>query len=356
MALIEKNISMENNEDPIEATVLEIVREIKERYKDLHVSYFSNQYYDDDDDMVIKNYEIWYNNIQLAQNNEFIQYILELKKKYLHSPETESICINCNRERIADLDNPYFSSIRARIFKRTELNLNQMISENFKKNICEEVLGIVGSEREHFTSKFAEFKKEYYLNYDSDYMKYMAEVSEKAVEIKSIFPDFIAEIRKFLKDHGIVLLAKESGNTPHEKVDGFAGFVSNSEIPTIVIYYKRGQLRRSFFTIAHEVYHLLYDDNEHLANRFAGLMLVGNYFEDKDVSNPDELLKQGYLELNISMDCIVNSLYDLGKIGKDIRSKLFRRGHLSNLIKETEGFDRDEDENFVRESLGLSDE
>ncbi|WP_295156213.1 hypothetical protein [uncultured Brachyspira sp.] len=155
----------------------------------------------------------------------------------------------------------------------------------------------------------------------------------KANNIKKDNPNFLNNITKFLYDNGIILIVKDK-DEKFKYVDGFACFLGG--YPIIVVYKPKlkKDYRRVFFTIAHEIYHLIYryTENEKDADFFAGAMLLTkedifsvlkefdyDIFKTNDIAdisiflkNSDDLKKvifeKVYKKWNVSMRVILKSL------------------------------------------------
>ena len=140
-------------------------------------------------------------------------------------------------------------------------------------------------------------------------------LSIKANSINKDYPNMLNDITEFLYDNGIILLVKQRDNY-FKYLDGFACFLG--KYPIIVIYkpQRKEDYRRMFFTIAHEIYHLIYvyTENEKDADFFAGKMLVTqeNILKILNNMNDDNLKKNNVNEISIFL-----------KDNKKIQEKIF---------------------------------
>lgn len=91
------------------------------------------------------------------------------------------------------------------------------------------------------------------------------------MSIKDNNPEYTKDIRNFLFENGIILFVKELPDEDWERLDGFSCFFN--EYPVIVIY-EQIDKRRMLFTIMHEVYDLIYNEDEYNADKFAGCSLL----------------------------------------------------------------------------------
>ena len=115
--------------------------------------------------------------------------------------------------------------------------------------------------------KFYDFKNKYKSIYPNNIIKY-------AMLIKDDNKDYTKDIGKFLFKNGIILFNEdypENVNDDFKRLDGFSCFYNR--YPIIVIY-NIPDKRRMLFTILHELYHLMYDENEKYADKFAGSALL----------------------------------------------------------------------------------
>ncbi|WP_300711918.1 hypothetical protein [uncultured Brachyspira sp.] len=123
--------------------------------------------------------------------------------------------------------------------------------------------------------KFYDFKDKYKSLYTNDIIRY-------AMLIKDDNKEYTKDIGKFLFKNGIILFNEhypENANDDFKRLDGFSCFYNR--YPIIVIYDIHDK-RRMLFTILHELYHLMYDENEKYADKFAGsaLLTVNNVKEE----------------------------------------------------------------------------
>lgn len=91
------------------------------------------------------------------------------------------------------------------------------------------------------------------------------------MSIKDKNPEYTKDIGNFLFENGIILFVEELPDKDWERLDGFSCFFN--EYPVIVIY-EQIDKRRMLFTIMHEVYHLIYNEDEDNADKFAGCSLL----------------------------------------------------------------------------------
>lgn len=181
------------------------------------------------------------------------------------------------------------------------------IKDSFLNNLKEEVNEI---KSQLSIEKFKSFKNKYI---SAPYEK--SRLITNANNIKRDNPNFLYNITKFLYDNGIILIIKNK-DTEFKYVDGFACFLG--DYPIIVIYKPESEkdYRRIFFTIAHEIYHLIYTytENEKDADIFAGAMLVtkDNIFSIlKEFKEFDDDILKSYDVVKISI--FLNNLKDLKK-------------------------------------------
>ena len=318
--------------------------------KDFQVDFYKNRYFDYEDEEIIERYKIWYNNKSLFQNLEFHQYLGQLKDKY--KTYDYDIAIHYNSDKNLDLHHQDFANINARTLKNLELNIYEILTEQQKADIAQE------AQQLQSTIDGAAFKilKQQAQNcINLDYQKFHRAIKEFANQINREHKGFLGNIRSFLAEYGIALLCQSK--KPHPCIDGLSGFACNGSIPTIIVYsnYKK-DLRRIFFTIGHELYHLLFDDNEDFANKFGGYLLLTQ--EQLDTTKPlqtnqqiEQTLVETYKKYKISMQCIINTLYNYNLISKEQRKYHLGDGKLNKLVNNH--CLPNDDIDFIQKSIGL---
>ncbi len=270
-----------------------------------------------------------------------------------------------NTKEKKNREDKYFSDINARTKNNVDIDIYNRLGGEYREKIYKEV-----REKKEYkeydkqkSEKFKEFQEKYmcdyqYENYNyHNYDEFLNKVVNRAKEIKKNESHVVENMREFLHKYGIFLLIEEK----HDILDGVCGYVGEKKMPTIILYVDTADiknLRRCFFTIAHELYHLLYGKGEGLANKFAGALLVSDVFdtleEKLDITDTDEtkkVLKKYREELGVSFECIINSLYDSKKIGSKQRSELLR--YKWRYIDKGD-IDLGEEEKWIYDSLGIS--
>lgn len=173
-------------------------------------------------------------------------------------------------------------------------------------------------------------------------------VLSMAQSIKNTNPNMLDDISNFLLDNGIILLALDKPNDDFMYLDGFACFLDRQ--PIIVVYnLSYEDRRRMFFTIGHELYHLLYDENEQMADKFAGSFLLTNNdinnvldklnidrnsLESDNIDNLKNIFQELYVNNVVSMRSIMKSLINYGYLNrKDEDHYKFLENFVNSKIK-----------------------
>ncbi len=308
--------------------------------------------------------EIWHTYPHFYEDETFQTVVGEALDEYVYNDEDDDTVVyfTYKRQKVADRDDKYFSNIYPRTKKNIYVNIHEKIDEKYRKEVHSKV-----SQTEEFKKyneeAFEQFKKLYTYDYykeNFDYNEFLEKIVEKAKEIrkkeKKQNNDVVENMREFLHKYGIFLLIEEK----HDILDGICGYVGEKKMPTIILYVDIADiknLRRCFFTIAHELYHLLYSEGEDLANKFAGAFLVSDVFDTLegklDITDTDKmkkLLKKYREELGVSFECIINSLFDSKKIGSKQQSELLR--YKWRYIDKGD-IDLGEEEKWIYNSLGI---
>ena len=127
------------------------------------------------------------------------------------------------------------------------------------------------------------------------------------MHIKYDDENYLADICSFLFKNGIILLIEQE---EIKYLDGFSCFYN--EYPIIWVYEKKekNDKRRMLFTIMHELYHLMYDENESFADAFAGASLLT--IKDIESACPEVVNEKTYIEKNYSKSiesiCLKNNI------------------------------------------------
>lgn len=145
--------------------------------------------------------------------------------------------------------------------KREEYFFDKIDSIEYREKIKDKILKV---KDKIDTKKFEELKN----LYGSVIPK---ELINNAMKIKDNNPEYTKDIGKFLFENGIILFVEDLPDKDWERLDGFSCFFN--DYPVIVIY-KQQDRRRMLFTIMHEVYHLIYNEDEDNADSFAGGSLL----------------------------------------------------------------------------------
>ncbi len=318
--------------------------------KDFQVGFYKDRYFDYEDEEIIENYEVWYNNKSLFRNLQFHQYLGQIKDKY--KTYDYDIAIQYNRDKSIDLQHQDFANINARTLKNLELNIYEILTEQQKADIAQQAKQL---ESNIDGAAFKLLKQQAQNCINLDYQKFENAIKNFANQINRANKGFLRYIRQFLAQYGIALLSKSKA--PHPCIDGLSGFACNGNIPTIIVYSNYTEhLRRIFFTIGHELYHLLFDDNEDFANKFAGYLLLTQ--DQLNTTKPlqtnqqlEQTLVQTYKKYTISMECILNTLFHYKLINKAQRKAYLKQNKLKPLIKDY--CLPNDDTNCILQSLGI---
>lgn len=202
--------------------------------------------------------------------------------------------------------------------KRKEYFFDKIDATEYRDNIKEKILKV---KNYIDINKFKEFKKSYSSVIPNEWLK-------KAMSIKDNNPEYTKDIGKFLFENGIILFVEELPDKDWERLDGFSCFFN--DYPVIVIY-KKEDKRRMLFTIMHEVYHLIYNENEDNADKFAGCSLltikdledeygkdIHNIKEDENNENYKNIAKNLCGKYDISVEAATNTLKNYNILNKDI--------------------------------------
>ena len=202
--------------------------------------------------------------------------------------------------------------------KRKEYFFDKIDATEYRDNIKEKILKV---KNYIDINKFKEFKKSYSSVIPNEWLK-------KAMSIKDNNPEYTKDIGKFLFENGIILFVEELPDKDWERLDGFSCFFN--DYPVIVIY-EQIDKRRMLFTIMHEVYHLIYNENEDNADKFAGCSLltikdledeygkdIHNIKEDENNENYKNVAKNLCGKYDISVEAATNTLKNYNILNKDI--------------------------------------
>ena len=202
--------------------------------------------------------------------------------------------------------------------KRKEYFFDKIDATEYRDNIKEKILKV---KNYIDINKFKEFKKSYSSVIPNEWLK-------KAMSIKDNNPEYTKDIGKFLFENGIILFVEELPDKDWERLDGFSCFFN--DYPVIVIY-EQIDKRRMLFTIMHEVYHLIYNENEDNADKFAGCSLltikdledeygkdIHNIKEDENNENYKNIAKNLCGKYDISVEAATNTLKNYNILNKDI--------------------------------------
>ncbi len=271
------------------------------------------------------------------------------------------ILIYCNydEDKVADFRNKYFSKVYARTQKNVYIDIAEVVHEKYRREIYEKIAKT--KEYQNYDEAiFGAFENKYKCDDKKNDSVFLRKIVEKAEQIKQNEGHIVRDITSFLNTYGIFLLIEDKKDISDE-LDGLCGYIGEKKMPTIILYVDKADiknLRRCFFTIAHELYHLLYNEGEELANKFAGHLLVSDYFRTKnitiDIENKDkakEVLKKAHDELGVSFECIINSLLDNKKIDKKQRHTLLQ--HKKKYI-DTDDINLEEEKKWIYTSLKIS--
>ena len=202
--------------------------------------------------------------------------------------------------------------------KRKEYFFDKIDATEYRDNIKEKILKV---KNYIDINKFKEFKKSYSSVIPSKLLN-------KAMSIKDNNPEYTKDIGKFLFENGIILFVEELPDKDWERLDGFSCFFN--DYPVIVIY-EQIDKRRMLFTIMHEVYHLIYNENEDNADKFAGCSLltikdledeygkdIHNIKEDENNENYKNIAKNLCGKYDISVEAANNTLKNYNILKKEI--------------------------------------
>lgn len=208
--------------------------------------------------------------------------------------------------------------------KRKEYFFDKIDATEYRNKIKEKILKVKDNIKDInvFKNKFKEFKKSYSSVIPS-------ELINKAMLIKDNNPEYTKDIGKFLFENGIILFVEELPDKDWKRLDGFSCFFN--DYPVIVIY-KKEDKRRMLFTIMHEVYHLIYNENEDNADKFAGCSLltikdlkkeygedyIHTMKEDENNENYKNIAKNLCNKYDISVEAAINTLKNYNILKKDI--------------------------------------
>ena len=348
-------ITKKKQKEQIFKTIYNVCAELKKHAqqngnKELQVGFYKNRYFDYEDEEIVERYKIWYNNKDLAINYGFQQYLGELKDKY--KTYDYDIAIQYNRYKSIDLHHQDFANINARTLKNLELNIYEILTEKQKADIGQQAKQLQSNID---ATRFNQLKQQAQNCFNLDYQRFENAIKVFANQINRDNKGFVSNIRSFLAEHGIALLCKSK--PPHPLIDGLSGFACNGNIPTIIVYSNYTEhLRRIFFTIGHELYHLLFDDNEDFANKFAGYLLLRQ--DQLNTNKPlqtkqqlEQTLVQTYNQYTISMECITNTLFHYNLISNEQRKYYLKQNKLKQLIKDH--CLPNNDRNLILQSLGI---
>lgn len=202
--------------------------------------------------------------------------------------------------------------------KRKEYFFDKIDTIEYRNKIKEEILKV----KDYINiNKFKEFKKSYSSVIPNELLK-------KAMSIKDKNPEYTKDIGKFLFENGIILFVEELPDKDWERLDGFSCFFN--EYPVIVIY-EQIDKRRMLFTIMHEVYHLIYNEDEDNADKFAGSSLLTikdleneygrdyiHNIEEDDDEDYKNIMKNLCIKYYISVEAATNTLKNYNILNKDI--------------------------------------
>lgn len=203
--------------------------------------------------------------------------------------------------------------------EKKEYFFDKIDANEYRKKIKNKILEV----KNHTDiNKFKEFKKLYSSVIPSKLLN-------KAMSIKDNNPEYTKDIGKFLFENGIILFVEELPDKDWERLDGFSCFFN--DYPVIVIY-EQIDKRRMLFTIMHEVYHLIYNENEDNADKFAGCSLltikdlkkeygkdyIHTMKEDENNENYKNIAKNLCNKYYISVEAATNTLKNYNILNKDM--------------------------------------
>ncbi|WGK68609.1 ImmA/IrrE family metallo-endopeptidase [Candidatus Haliotispira prima] len=183
-----------------------------------------------------------------------------------------------------------------------------------------------------FSQRFQQFKGKYKIPCANELEQIEEHTQNTAQRIKHDHPFLLQNISYFLYQNGILLFCVPQKLFQGIKTRDGLCFIPEKETdyPIIIISEKAATPRRRFFTIAHEVYHLLAGDGEDCADKFAGSMLISKQeiiqvlqLDEKspqiERSELEEALHTLYHWFPVSLECIIFTLADYQLISKDIK-------------------------------------
>ena len=221
-------------------------------------------------------------------------------------------------------------STKSPVIKRRQCQLGNFISPKE----LQQVIKLLPAD---FSRRFQLFREKYRILQNSELKQSEQNVQQNtqdtAQRIKQEHPFLLQNIGYFLYKHGILLfcVSKELFDGTKTR-DGYCQIPKDSsEYPIVIIAKDEHTPRRKFFTIAHEVYHLLSgEDGEFLANKFAGAMLITKQeimeLLQLNPKNPvikeselEQCLKTLYQYFPVSLECIIFTLFDYQFIPQNIK-------------------------------------
>lgn len=336
-------------------TTKNIIQEIKEKQQGISIDFDYWNTIEDDGYTLKKNIVIFC--------EEITDDIIDIYERNLQGQQDIAVYIRKDIGMLKNYSNNHFSKVYARTRKDVEIDINREIDSILRENIYKEVSQLE-EYKNYDETIFSTFQEQYIIEYTpkkyNDYEAFLNEIEKKAWVMKDNNSNLVQGIKSFLHSIGVILLVKEKKDVPNDKIDGLCGYVGEKKIPTIIVY--RGDdknLRRCFFTIAHELYHLFYNEGEHSANTFAGSLLIS----EKDVQdinrlqdNKDEEVATTIISLynkfGVSIECCINALFHYQKISKEQR-KIFLRKKKKKLIEKIHKTNSNENNEWIYQSLGL---
>lgn len=199
--------------------------------------------------------------------------------------------------------------------KRKEYFFDKIDATEYREKIKNKILEV---KNYIDINKFKKFKKSYSSIIPNEFLN-------KAMSIKDKNPEYTKDIGKFLFENGIILFVEELPDEDWEILDGFSCFFN--EYPVIVIY-EQIDKRRMLFTIMHEIYHLIYNEDEDNADKFAGSSLLTkkdlikeygeNYIHNIKEDDYKNIVKNLCNKYYISVEAATNTLKNYKILNKDI--------------------------------------
>lgn len=199
--------------------------------------------------------------------------------------------------------------------KRKEYFFDKIDATEYREKIKNKILEV---KNYIDINKFKKFKKSYSSIIPNEFLN-------KAMSIKDKNPEYTKDIGKFLFENGIILFVEELPDEDWEILDGFSCFFN--EYPVIVIY-EQIDKRRMLFTIMHEIYHLIYNEDEDNADKFAGSSLltkkdlIKEYSEDyihvMKEEDYQDIVKNLCNKYYISVEAATNTLKNYNILNKEI--------------------------------------